>query len=188
MLISRIPRTIRALRKKPAANGATPGFTLIELMVVLFIVSLMTGLILPSAVNALRRNGADSEGEKLLEMLRFASLSAVTQRHAVDVNIDGQRGLCWVSLSRATLPWLENQEEARTRTLATLKLPDTVQIFMYRGEKTEYTMGASQRWERFSFRGNGGSENIAIVLTDSREKQYTLDITAPTGEILVRKQ
>lgn len=178
----------RTPRKMWAPNGARAGFTLIELMVVLLLISLMTGLIVPSAVSALRRNGANSEGEKLLEMLQFAHLSAITRHHAVVVNIDGRRGLCWVSLSRTTLPWLENQVESGTQTLATLQLPDTVQIFVSRGERTEYTMGASQGWERFTFRGNGGADNITIELTDSRDEKYTLGIIGATGEIVVRKR
>lgn len=139
-------------------------------------------------MSALRRNGASTEGEKLLEMLQFAYLSAVTRHHAVDVNIDGERGLCWISVSITTLPWLEDQVESGTQTLATLQLPDTVQIVVFRGERTEYTMGASQGWDRFTFRGDGGSENLTIELTDTRERTYTLDIVGATGEILVRKR
>ena len=168
-------------------NRATAGFTLIELMVVLVLISLMTGLVIPSAVSALQRTGARSEGEKVLEMLQFAYLSAVTRHQTVDVNIDGRRRLCWVSLSSATLPWLDNQAESTTQTLATLKLPDTIQILVSRGERTEYTTNASQGWEKFSFRGDGGSENIAVELTDVRNGKYALEIIAATGEIVVRR-
>ena len=171
--------------KKPRA---TAGFTLIELMVVLALITLLTGLIVPSAVSALRSKGVNTEGEKILEMLQFARLTAVIRHQAVDVNIDPRRGLCWVSVSNATLPWLENQVVSGTQTLATLQLPDRIQIIVARGERTEYTMEASQRWERFTFRGDGGSENLAIELTDSQQEKYTLDVIGATGEILVRKR
>lgn len=175
----------RCQRKERRARA---GFTLIELMVVLALITLMTGLIVPSAVSALRSKGVSSEGEKLLEMLRFAQLSAITRHHAVDVNIDRQRNLCWVSLSSGTLPWLENQAEPRSQTLAMLQLPKNLQIIVSRGERTEYAMESSQQWERFSFRATGGSENITIELSDAQQKKYTLEVFSATGEILVRKQ
>ena len=188
MSIIRTTGPRRTPRRKQGEDRASAGFTLIELMVVLLLMSLMTGLIVPSAVSALRRNGAGTEGEKLLEILQFAHLSAVTRHHAVDVNIDGERRLCWVSVSSGSLPWLEDQVEFGTQTLATLQLPDNVQIVVSRGERTEYAMDAVQGWERFTFRGDGGSENLTIELTDARERTYTLDIVSATGEILVRKR
>ncbi len=167
---------------------AASGFTLIELMVVLALITLMTGLIVPSAVSALRGKGVRSEGEKLIEMLRFAQMSAITRHHAVDVNIDRQRGLCWISLSKGSLPWLEDQVQSRTQTLATLQLPKNLQVIVVRGRRTEYAMESSPQWARFTFRANGGSENLSIQLTDTEQETFTLEVIGATGEILVRKQ
>ena len=166
---------------------AASGFTLIELMVVLALITLMTGLIVPSAVSALRGKGVQSEGEKLIEMLRFAQMSAITRHHAVDVNIDRQRGLCWISLSKGSLPWLEDQVQSRTQTLSTLQLPKNLQVIVTRGRRSAYAMESSQQWERFTFRANGGSENLSIRLTDTEQETFTLEVIGATGEILVRK-
>lgn len=170
-----------------AAARQREGFTLLELMVVLIIITLLSTMVVPSAVSAVRRNTVRTEGGKLAELLRFASVSAISRHKPVQVNVDSRRGLCWVSLSDAALPWVEERQEARTQTLATLPLRKDLQLMVTFGESDLPAGGTSGDWQVITFRSDGRADNAVLALTDPRGDIFEVEVFGPTGEVIVHE-
>lgn len=162
---------------------AALGFTLIELMVVLVIISMFSVMIVPSMANALRNTGLAATGNKLCELMDFAYMSAVARRRPVVVNLDAARRLCWVSMSTVSLPWLAEREEPKTRVLASMDLPEGVQLTVTRGEPSPLDMTTSQVWETIRFRSDGGTEDVLVELTSPRGERFEIEIMGATGEV-----
>jgi type II secretion system protein H len=171
----------------PEVNRNT-GFTLIELMVVLIIITLLSTMVIPSAVSAVRRNTIQTEGGKLTELLRFAYVSAIARQRPIQVNLDSRRGLCWVSVSDSALPWIEERQEATTQTLATLPIRDELQLSVIFGEEGTGTAGSSQDWQVLTFRSDGRADSVIIALTNSRGETYAVEVFGATGEVNVRER
>jgi len=163
-------------------HAGTGGFTLIELMVVLVLLALLAGMIVPSAVNAMRRSGVVSRGEDLAELLRFAQRHAVTARRPVQVNLDSARGLCWATTVRTSLPWLEGApEHAEREILATLKLPKEIMLSV---ESTE-TGGAA--WKTITFQSDGTTADALLRLSDGRGAPVELMVVGTEGSVRQRE-
>jgi len=163
------------------------GFTLIELMVVLVIISMFSAMIVPSVATALRKAGLKTTGNQICELLDFAYMSSVTRRRPVDVNLDAGRRLCWVSVSTVSLPWLPEQIEPETRILATMELPEGTQLVITRGEASPFSTVRSQSWEVITFRSGGGTEDLLIELTSARGERFEIQILGATGEVSGRE-
>ncbi len=163
------------------------GFTLLELMVVLVLITLLSTLVIPSAVSAVRHKTVVTEGEKLAEMLRFAYMSAVTRHHPVQVNLDSQQGRCWVSLSVTALPWLEEDQVSRAETLTSLRLPRELRLEVRRGAE-EYQSAGGPGWQVITFHSDGRADSCLIALSNAQGERYTIEIMGATGEIVVRDE
>lgn|GEM_PF-2083564 len=159
------------------------GFTLIELMVVLAIISMFTVMIVPSMATALRNTGLPATGNRLCELMNFAYLSAVARRRPVVVNLDTARRVCWVSMSTVSLPWLAEREEPQTRVLASMELPEGTQLTVSRGEPSPLGISPSQVWETITFRSDGGADDAMIELTGLRGERFEIEIMGATGEV-----
>lgn len=170
-----------------AAARRRGGFTLLELMVVLIIITLLSTMVVPSAVSALRRNTVRTEGEKLTELLRFASVSAISRHKPVQVNIDSRRRLCWVSLSDAALPWMEERQEARTQTLATLPLREDLQVTVTFVEGNPPAGEPSEGWQVITFRSDGRADNAVLALTNPGGDIYEVEVFGASGEVIVHE-
>jgi prepilin-type N-terminal cleavage/methylation domain-containing protein len=176
---------------RPDGRGAMTrpvrGFTLIELMVVLVIISMFSAMIVPSIAAALRGTGLRSTGNQVCEVLNFAYMSAVTRHRPVVVNIDAGRRLCWVSAYRSSLPWLAEPNESETQTLATMELPEGTRLTVTRGETSPFSAAESQPWEVITFRSDGGTEDALIELTSMRGERFEIEILGATGEVRGRE-
>ena len=159
------------------------GFTLIELMVVLVIMALLATSIAPSVASGLQRNGLKTTRDKLCELLDFAYMSAVTRRRPVVVNLDARRKLCWVSVSAVSLPWLEDRPGPKTHVLATMTLPEAVQVTVIHGEESRLGVMATQVWETVTFRSDGRTEDAVIELTDVQGERLAIKVVGVTGEV-----
>lgn len=172
-----------------AVGDRTAGFTLIELMVVLIIITLLSTMVVPSAVSAVRRNTIQTEGGKLTELLRFAYVSAIARQRPVQVNLDSRRGVCWVSMADSALPWIEERQETATRTLATLALPEELQIRVTFGEETAAAgTSSSQDWHVLTFRSDGRADSAILSLSNVQGETYAVEVFGATGEVMVRER
>lgn len=168
-----------------ASSAHRLGFTMIELMVTLVIMALVAGLIMPSAVSAMRRNNVQSHGEKVLELLQFAQRYAVTSHHPVQVNIDSGKNTCWASVMQTKLPWLEQVQESNTRQLKMLVVPPEYQLSM-QSQDSQSTSSAA--WDTITFKSDGRSDDTIIRLSDERGIAYEIIVFGSNGSIEQKKQ
>ncbi len=169
------------------ATRQADGFTLLELMVVLAIMVTLAGMVVPSVATALRSTGLKTTAHKLHELLNFARMSAVSRRRPVVVCLDSERRQCWVSLSTVTLPWLDEPEEPKTRTLASMTLPEGTEMVLLRGGEMALDVSSLQAGELITFRSDGVSEDVLIELTDQRDDYFEIEIVGATGQVLLRE-
>jgi len=161
--------------------GSRGGFTLIELMVVLVLLALLTGMIAPAAVSALRRSGITAQAEDLAEMLRFAQRYAVTSRQPVQVNLDRNRGICWATSIQTSLPWVEGADERRRETLATFKLSRDIAL------SVESTETGANAWDTITFKSNGQTDDALLRLSDGRSEPVELLVVGTEGSVRYRE-
>ena len=179
------PTYTRSGVRGPAWRRRGDGFTLLELMVVLIIITLLSTMVVPSAVSAVRRNTIQTEGAKLTELMRFACVTAISRHRQVQVNLDPNRGRCWVSLSSPALPWIEDRQETTSQILATLPLRKDLRLSVALGEDTAGS--SSQDWQIITFRSDGRADNALVTLTDPQGDEYAIEILGATGEVIVRE-
>ena len=167
-------------RSRRGSGSNRSGFTMIELMVTLAIMALLTGIIMPSAVSALRRSNVESRGEDLIELFRFGQRYAVTSHHPVQVNLDSQKNLCWVSVLQTKLPWLEQSEDSKTRALETMQFPPEYHLTIQGDE----SLGTSNdAWKTVTFKSDGRSDDTLIQLSDETGMVYEIMVFGANGSI-----
>ena len=159
------------------------GFTLIELMVVVIVMAVLSGAIVPSIVSAMRRAGAKTAATKTFDLLNFACAAAIARGQPVVVNFDVSRGVCWASVQVLSLPWLEEDEEPRSRTLVSVELPEDVEISVYKDTESPHGPRSDDPWETIRFEPDGMAEDVVIELSDRRGDIYVLEVVGATGEV-----
>ncbi len=168
-------------------RGAIDGFTLIELMVVLVILALFSSAIAPSVVSAVRKSGLSAEAQKLADTLDFACVSAITRHRAVIVNIDPARKRCWITAPKATLPWLEEDEESKTQVLAAMAFGERSDIAVVLGEEGAYDVSSSGPWTTLTFNSDGSTNDAVINLSDLDGQRCVVEVFGATGEVHLRE-
>ncbi len=171
---------------RSASMRERSGFTLIELMVVMFIIAMLSTTIVPSIASALRRNGIAANGQKVHELFNFAYMSAVTKHQSVVVNIDTRRGLCWATSSPPALPWLEEQSK-ETEILASIELPKGMHIKVHQGEEYGFVKETLLSWETITFESDGTAEDVMIELSTDDGDVFSIEVHGVTGESYIRK-
>lgn len=78
-----------AMRKKPAGGGE--GLTLIEIVIVMFIIGMVMGLGVPRFVQSLKKMELKSVAWKLSAAMRGARTRAVAEKTAVTLLVDNER-------------------------------------------------------------------------------------------------
>lgn len=167
---------------------ASAGLTLIELTAVLMLIVLTAALIVPSAAAALRRGGAAQAGNELAELARFAAVSAITKHAPATLNIDTDRGRCWVSMSPVRLPWQEYGEEETPRgsVLASMKVEEgvTLQVTNTSGSEPEGEGAESAAtWNTITFQATGAAQDAQIEVEDRHGQIFELEVLGATGAI-----
>jgi general secretion pathway protein H len=78
--------------EKKSRTGKNDGFTLLELMVVLALLTLLIGLVLPGLLKSYQREQERSKIRKFLTLLRSARSEAVTRHQRVRLAVDLDTG------------------------------------------------------------------------------------------------
>jgi type IV fimbrial biogenesis protein FimT len=150
------------------------GFTLLELMVVLSILAIITGLAAPSFTNSVKNNALLSQSTELKNLIQFSRSQAMMNASTVIVQTrdgtnawNGKEIIAWRDVDNDSV--IDDAEVIRSyKTNASISL--------------DVLVGAVAQSE-VSFSGLGllnSSQNIQMSLCDSRtgEKGYTLTVLA----------
>ncbi|MCX7913034.1 MAG: prepilin-type N-terminal cleavage/methylation domain-containing protein [Thermodesulfovibrionales bacterium] len=141
------------------------GFTLLELIVVIFILSISAAIIFPS-FTLFEDKKIKSEAKKIASILRFLNDNAITTKESNSLKIDlGKKLFTYISQ--------EGKKEEIFETLNSVELPSKGRISI--GEVTIF------------FSQHGASENINIYLSD-KNSNLTIALNHLSGRVKIYEQ
>jgi len=160
-----------------AGNSNKPaGFTLLELVVVMLILTAMLGLVLPGASSVFVRNDLKTSARRLAGAVAYARSQAMLERRVQELTLDLDGGTFWTS------PMLDSDESdlepTRKQTLE--------------GEVRFLNVRKAQDEERSSgrvalrFQPKGLAEPAVIHLVGSGERVQTLSIKPFNGRCVIQ--
>ncbi|MBF0557587.1 MAG: prepilin-type N-terminal cleavage/methylation domain-containing protein [Nitrospirae bacterium] len=139
-------------------NRRPSGFTLIELMAVVFIISLLTAVVLPSFFRS-GDNRLKSEARKMASLLRYLNDSSISTKKILSLKFDIQEG---------SMSWLgpDGEKSEQVKSLAGVELQSKGDI--KEGQVTVF------------FGPLGITENISVHLKNDK-KAMTVTLNAISG-------
>ena len=153
---------------RPGADGdadrAQAGFTLLELMVVLGLMTLMMGLVLPSLVRNWEREKNRATLRELTATLRTARSEAITRGLKVRLFLNLKSG-------RYRL-----EGSAQEGTLTGVRLIDARMVW----QNPEKSQGY------IAFFGDGSSSGGKLALEEPTGRRYLLEVEPITGKVSLR--
>ena len=132
---------------RPVSHSGRRGFTLLELVVVVFIISLLAAVIFPS-FSGLGEKRLKSEAKKTASLLRYLNDSAIYTKETYSLKFDLQEGL---------ISWKgpDGEKKEKIRSLSAVRLSSKGEV--KEGDVTVF------------FGPLGVQENIEILLKDKGE-------------------
>ena len=140
------------------------GFTLLELIVVLALVSLLLGLMVPSFQHTISREQDRANIRQLATVLRLARSQAATKHLRVRVFVNKQSGRYWLEGSK------------HNGGLAGMRLGDTRLVWE----------GVDRRQGYIAFYADGTSSGGKLVITDPTGRPYNLEVEIITGKVTLK--
>jgi prepilin-type N-terminal cleavage/methylation domain-containing protein len=138
-----------------------PGFTLLELIVVLAILAVVTAFVLPSVGRGTQTLRLRSEAGRVAALLREARLQAVTQRQAMRVTLDRTRNLVVLTAGEAESP------------LRQVELPAGL------------TLSVATGGESLSFSSRGITRETRWLVEGPGGRRLAIEVHAVTGRVTV---
>lgn len=166
-----------APRLKPLAFSSSTGFTILEMLIVLFLLGGVLALVIPRIVIG---EDLSSTGRKFIGTLRSLQGMAATTQKQVKLYLDLDRGTYWAMV-------VDGREEKRPldATWATpLSLPESIRF-------TEVSVGLTKRTygrAELSFFPNGRIDPATVYLTDAGNSLLGLAVDPLTGRIRTSDQ
>lgn len=146
------------------------GFTLLELVLVIFLIGLIAGLVLPFVVSTLDRIKLQSEARQIASALQFARSEAITKKTLFTFNANIDQNQYWLAIPK-------EKEVTQTKNL-----DKTVKIRDYQG--AEETISDGTFVINFYPRGNSsaGTIHLQSSIEESDAPIYAITIDPITGK------
>jgi general secretion pathway protein H len=152
---------VRFFKQKPDKAGSQAGFTLLELMAVLALMTLLMSLVVPSLFQSWQREKTRAALRGLAVALRTARSEAVTSSYRIRLFVNLRTGRYWLEGSK------------RVGSLTGLSLADAKLVW----QNPEKSQGY------IAFYGDGSSSGGRLVLQESTGRQNLLEIKPITGKV-----
>jgi general secretion pathway protein H len=143
------------------ATGTQGGFTLLELMAVLALMTLLMGLVLPSLLRNMEREKNRAALRELATVLRTARSEAVVRSQRIRLFLNLKTGRYW----------LEGSE--RVRGLTGLTLVDARLVWQNPEKRQGY----------IAFYGDGSSSGGKLELVETTGQRHLLEVKPITGKV-----
>ena len=169
--ISRLPDKVLA----PLPSSA--GFTLLEMLIALFLMGGVFALVIPRIVIG---EDLSSTGRKFIGTLRSLQAMAGSIQKPVKLYLDLDRGTYWAMV-------VDGREEKRpldATWMTPLSLPESIRFTEVSVGTTKQTHGRAD----LSFFPNGRIDPITVYLTDSAQSLLGLTVEPLTGRIRTSDQ
>jgi general secretion pathway protein H len=164
------------------------GFTLIELIVVLVIISLMTALVTPRLIGSLTKMNLNTSAQKISSFLRYARSQAVSEQTVYHAVFDFEKNSMYIKIEKP-------QDDQDTYFKAETESEETDDSKSERSEIQSYILPegvvikkavvANEKIDSdlFSivFYPAGSSSGGSVVLMDEKERQYQISVDFITG-------
>lgn len=145
-------------------GGKQQGFTLLELIVVLALVSLLLGLMMPSLQRTISREQYRANVRQLATVMRLAHSQAATSHQRVRVFLNKETGRYWLEGSK------------RQGVLADMRLGDVRLVWQQSDRRQGY----------IAFYADGTSSGGKLVMTDPTGRLYNLEVGVITGKVTLK--
>jgi type II secretion system protein H len=168
----------------PTFHSSTlPGFTLLELLVVIFIMVIMSGVVMASLWPALSEARLRSSASMTISALRYARSYAVTHRTEATVQFDTERQGLSVLIQETGEEGEESWRVITSQAGQFRALPGGIEIAeVNRAETTNSSTDESAETEdTVTFSALGQAEDIRITLSDERGNRRIIAVDAITG-------
>jgi general secretion pathway protein H len=153
-------------------NGSR-GFSLLELVIVLIIISLLALLVTPRLTKTISHMEVKSAAKKISAILRYCRSDAINKNRIVQVNFDTESNL--ISVMSAD----EGEENPIMRN--SYLLPKVIRMEKIEAGKTILENALPS----FEFYPNGGANGGTAVVRGGEGRAYTLQVDFLTGGVKV---
>ncbi len=157
---------------------SSPGFTLLELIIVIIIIGLMSVLVVPVIGGSLSNMKLKTAAKKTASALRYCRNKAATQKTTYIAGIDFAVNIISVENKKKAS---EKPEETDEPDLKTYKLPEGVHMEKIVSGDQEIDSGRF----KITFFPNGSCSGGLITLAGTREKQYNINLDSITGIVTI---
>jgi general secretion pathway protein H len=148
--------------RRPA--GAATGFSLLEMLIVLSLMTLVLGLVVPSMYRNWKREKDRAAVRQLSAILRLARSTAITQHQRVRVFVD-------VNAGRYLL-----EKPRQVGELAGMSVTDPHLVWP----------GADRRRGYIAFYGDGTSSGGRLALVGPAGQRHVIEVEIITGKVTVK--
>jgi general secretion pathway protein H len=149
------------------------GFSLLELVIVLIIISLLAILVTPTLTKTISHMEVKSVAKKISAILRYCRSDAINKNRIVQVNFDSESSL--ISVMSAD----ENEEKLSQRN--SYPLPKAVRVEKVEAGKTFFESALPS----FEFYPNGGTNGGTAVIRGGEGRGYAIQVDFLTGTVKV---
>ena len=160
-----------------SATGNRAGFTLLELLVVLVIMMMMTGIVAVSLRPALEEARLRSGARMLIASLRYARSYAISHRAMTAAVVDLDRPGLLMQARENELDGEEHWREITTPAGRFRSLPAGIDIVYVSGTGAEQDKGEAT----VTFSPLGNSDGASLVLQDPGGRERTIQVDGVTG-------
>ena len=156
-------------------KGEANGFTLLELVLVLLLMSLIAGLTLPFVASTLDRIKLQSEVRQIASALQFARSEAISKKTLYTFNIDIDKNQYWLGIPK---------QEKITQPKP---IDETVRILDY--QRTDETLTEGTFMILFYPRGNSSGGTLRFISINDKDEEniYVVNIDPITGKPKIEK-
>jgi general secretion pathway protein H len=169
-------------------NSIRSGFTLLELLVVLVVISLVSGFVGPRLAGSLTQLNLKTGSKKLASALRYARSQAASQCVAYEVLLDFEDRKATVRIQEkeaaieAGVDISEIDEDHPKERPRHFQLPEGVRFDRVVSGDEEWDAGAFS----LAFYPDGGSSGGRVILADEKDRRYRIDVDFVTGIVTVK--
>lgn len=158
------------------------GFSLLELIVVLILVSLMAGLVVPRLAGSLTRMNLRSASQKICSSLRYARSQATSEKMTYTAIFDFEKNGCFIQVKKDDP---ENVEDVSLDDTTLTEENEVKSYFLPEGVKIEKGIRGDEKTESETFQIEffpaGNSSGGDVILVDEKENRYRIHIDFLTG-------
>ena len=161
---------MRTSSTTPMSRVSPSGFTLLELLVVVVIITLMSAFVAPRMLGSLTHMNLKTSAKNIAAALRYARSLAVSEQTAYLARFDMEGGRVLISPAEDTGQDAAESEEEAATAVRVYSLP--AGITLSKSEEAVDLFG--QDALQIEFYADGNSSGGEVILSDERGKRYVV--------------